>query len=134
MLALWTCDLQACPCAPTHILKRVKRVKRVRNTHSGYSPQEWVFPAGASCCVKHVLSELLSELRTHWGGVEWGEQLVGMRYGALPIVRRTGGLGDTVHDLDDPRGQTGNGFAFDGASHAAFSAFAWHWLLAGLPL
>jgi hypothetical protein len=53
---------------------------------------------------------------------------VGMRYGALPIVRRTGGLGDTVHDLDDPRGQTANGFAFDGASDGPVSCFPFAWV------
>lgn len=38
------------------------------------------------------------------------------RYGALPVVRRTGGLADTVRDLDNPGeiGRAGNGFVFEG--------------------
>ncbi|MCG3176519.1 MAG: Glycogen synthase [Candidatus Omnitrophica bacterium] len=40
-------------------------------------------------------------------------QMIALRYGALPIVRRTGGLADTIVDLDaDPK--KGNGYAFDG--------------------
>ena len=42
-------------------------------------------------------------------------QMVGQRYGAVPLVRRTGGLADTVAD-----GETG--FAFDGADAGAFEA------------
>lgn len=39
-------------------------------------------------------------------------QLVAMRYGTLPVVRRTGGLADTVTDLDtDP--DRGTGFSFE---------------------
>ncbi len=38
-------------------------------------------------------------------------QLIAMRYGALPIVRRTGGLADTVRDVDTG----GWGFVFDSA-------------------
>jgi starch synthase len=38
-------------------------------------------------------------------------QLYSMRYGTLPIVRATGGLDDTVEDLD-ATGRTGSGFKF----------------------
>ena len=38
-------------------------------------------------------------------------QMIAMRYGAVPVARRTGGLADTVVDLD-PRLETGNGFVF----------------------
>lgn len=39
-------------------------------------------------------------------------QLISFRYGAIPIVHRTGGLADTVIDVNaDP--QNGNGFVFD---------------------
>ena len=44
-------------------------------------------------------------------------QMVAMRYGSLPLVRRTGGLADTVVDVDaDP--ENGNGYVFDGGSEA----------------
>jgi len=39
-------------------------------------------------------------------------QLVSLRYGTIPVVRRTGGLADTISDFN-PRNQTGNGFVFD---------------------
>lgn len=38
-------------------------------------------------------------------------QLISMRYGTLPVVRATGGLTDTVRDLDSDR-TGGNGFSF----------------------
>lgn len=40
-------------------------------------------------------------------------QMVGMRYGALPVVRRTGGLIDTVKDISE---EGGYGFFMDGYS------------------
>jgi len=48
-------------------------------------------------------------------------QMYSMRYGTLPIVRRTGGLADTVIDVgESPRG--GNGFVFDEYSGAALAS------------
>jgi starch synthase len=39
-------------------------------------------------------------------------QMYSLRYGTLPIVRRTGGLADTVENYDEKTGQ-GTGFVFD---------------------
>ena len=39
-------------------------------------------------------------------------QLIALRYGTVPIVRRTGGLADTVREVDPGR-RTGTGFLFD---------------------
>ena len=39
-------------------------------------------------------------------------QMYSLRYGTLPIVRRTGGLADTVENYDEPTGE-GTGFIFD---------------------
>ncbi len=42
-------------------------------------------------------------------------QLIALRYGAIPIVRSTGGLADTISDVcENPR--TGNGFSFHSAN------------------
>ena len=45
-------------------------------------------------------------------------QMVGLRYGTPPIVHATGGLRDTVIDVDDEP-TTGTGFAFESASSDA---------------
>jgi len=39
-------------------------------------------------------------------------QLISLRYGAIPVVRKTGGLADTVENLS-PDGKKGTGFVFD---------------------
>jgi starch synthase len=49
-------------------------------------------------------------------------QMYGLRYGTLPIVRRVGGLADTVRDDAGPGGDAAlpaNGFVFDAATPAA---------------
>jgi starch synthase len=38
-------------------------------------------------------------------------QMIAMRYGTIPVVRRTGGLADTVHNLDSDLSH-GTGFVF----------------------
>jgi len=58
-------------------------------------------------------------------------QLIALRYGAVPVVRRVGGLADTVIDPRDPAREP-NGFTFDEYSPAAFGVAimraidAWH--------
>lgn len=39
-------------------------------------------------------------------------QMLAMRYGALPLVRETGGLADTVENYDNADGERGAGFVF----------------------
>jgi starch synthase len=51
-------------------------------------------------------------------------QLYGLRYGTLPLVRRVGGLADTVVDADEPASREGRatGFVFDATTPAALEA------------
>lgn len=42
-------------------------------------------------------------------------QMYSLKYGTIPIVRNTGGLADTVRDIDDDP-ENGNGFVFDHAN------------------
>ncbi len=47
-------------------------------------------------------------------------QMIAMRYGCLPVAHATGGLRDTIFDLDDPARSTG--FLFEGASSESLAA------------
>ena len=51
-------------------------------------------------------------------------QLYGLRYGTLPLVRRVGGLADTVVDASDEavRGGRATGFSFDAATVSSLEA------------
>ena len=51
-------------------------------------------------------------------------QLYGLRYGTLPLVRRVGGLADTVVDADEAAVKEGRatGFVFDAATPAALES------------
>lgn len=51
-------------------------------------------------------------------------QLVSLRYGTIPVVRRTGGLADTIFDYN-PRNRTGNGFVFDEYTGRALKDAIW---------
>lgn len=46
-------------------------------------------------------------------------QLISLKYGTLPIVRHTGGLADTIRDIDTEP-ETGNGFVFYGRAPEKF--------------
>jgi starch synthase len=48
-------------------------------------------------------------------------QMIAMRYGTVPVVRRTGGLADSVLDVDEHPG-TGTGFVFDAPEPQALAA------------
>ncbi|MGJ3241697.1 MAG: glycogen synthase GlgA [Opitutales bacterium] len=52
-------------------------------------------------------------------------QMYALRYGSLPVVRRTGGLADTVVNFDEVR-DTGTGFVFEDATDTAlFNTIGW---------
>ncbi len=55
-------------------------------------------------------------------------QMMAMRYGALPLVRETGGLADTVDNYDNGDGEFGTGFVFQWQQASAVEGTL-HWAL-----
>ncbi len=49
-------------------------------------------------------------------------QLIALKYGAIPVVRRTGGLADTVVDVDGGASAQSNGFVFDQPDQPGFDS------------
>ena len=45
--------------------------------------------------------------------------MIALRYGSVPVVRRTGGLKDTIQDVH-PKTGVGNGISFDEATPSSF--------------
>jgi starch synthase len=53
-------------------------------------------------------------------------QMIAMRYGALPLVRETGGLADTVENYDNSPADRGTGFVFNWEmSDAVLNTIRW---------
>ena len=52
-------------------------------------------------------------------------QMYALRYGTVPVVRLTGGLGDTVIPFDGTNADVANGFGFPAASPAELYAATW---------
>jgi starch synthase len=48
-------------------------------------------------------------------------QLIALKYGTIPVVRRTGGLADTIVDMDTDT-MSSNGFVFDNPNLAEFES------------
>jgi starch synthase len=49
-------------------------------------------------------------------------QLIAMKYGAIPVVRSTGGLADTIFDVDNGASLHANGFVFDQPDQPGFDS------------
>lgn len=79
----------------------------------GYFPANYDFYTGYSEKLSHQLYAgadfLLMPSRVEPCGLN---QMYGLRYGTVPLVRRTGGLKDTITDIGDD----GNGLCFDNAN------------------
>ncbi len=91
------------------------RVRAVADGHSGQVAARIGFDEGLAHRFPAGCDMMLVPSRFEPCGLT---QFYAMRYGALPVVRRVGGLADSVVDADD---QDGVGFVFGEASSGALS-------------
>ncbi len=90
-------------------------LKRAKNKHSDHIGANLKFDAALAQLIYAGSDMFLMPSRYEPCGLG---QLISFKYGTVPIVRKTGGLADTVRDFD-PRSGEGDGFVFEEYSSKA---------------
>ncbi|MGC9238346.1 MAG: glycogen synthase GlgA [Acidithiobacillus sp.] len=96
-----------------------QRLRELGATHRGQMAARIGFDEALSHRIEAGADMFLMPSRFEPCGLN---QMYSLRYGTVPIVQETGGLADTVHDVDGPMAQLGNGFVFHPAQVDALRA------------